>query len=190
MNEETAPGQKDQVSQVAANTMGHASNQGNPSVPPDTGAVKKDIKGLIGQLEALLDEYMVQKAPFQLPLGLKEFLVKVAPYLIIIFAVMALPFILGAIGLSTVLTPFAMMGGYGWGLGMIIAVATAVITIILEVMAVPGLFKRARAGWRLVFYASIVNVVGNLLAMNILGAIFAALIGWYVLFQIKEFYKN
>lgn len=169
---------------------GGASNQGNTGAPQGAGGMKKDMKGLIGQLEALLDEYMVKKAPFQLPMGLKEFIVKVSPYLIIIFAIMSLPLILGAIGLSTALAPFAMMGGYGWGLAAIISLVTTVIVLVMEVMAVPGLFKRTRGGWHLVFYASIVSLIGSILAFNIIGGIIGAIIGWYILFQVKDMYKN
>ena len=151
----------------------------------------KDVKGMVGQLESLLDEYMVKKAPFALPKEVKEFIAKVSPYLIIIFAVMTLPIILGAIGLTAVLTPFAMMGGYAWGFGTIVSMVVAVVTLIMEVVAVPGLFKRTRASWNLVFYASIVSLVGGILSIHgIFGAIIGAIIGWYILFQVKELYKN
>jgi hypothetical protein len=35
---------------------------------------KAEVKGAITQLEAALDEYMVKKAPFAIPAGIKEFL--------------------------------------------------------------------------------------------------------------------
>lgn len=154
---------------------------------------QKDIKGVIAQLEAFLDEYMVKKAPFALPMGAKEFIVKVSPYLIIIFAILALPLIFAAIGLSTAFAPFAMMGGYGfgWGFGAIISLAVSVIVLVMEVMAVPGLFKRTKGAWRLVFYASIVSLIGSILSINgIVGGVIGAIIGWYILFQVKEMYKN
>lgn len=172
---------------------GGASNnegQGQSGAPQGANDMKKDVKGLISQLEAMLDEYMVKKAPFTLPLGLREFIVKVSPYLIIIFAIMSLPLILGAIGISTVLAPFAMVGGYGWGFGAIVSLVTAVIALVIEVMAVPGLFKRTHGGWRLVFYASIVSFVGSILAFNIIGGIISAIISWYILFQVKDMYTN
>lgn len=153
------------------------------------GDMKAQAKGLVDQLEALLDKYMVKEAPFTLPPELKEFIVKVSPYLIIIFAILTLPVILAAIGISAVLTPFAMMGGYTWGLGAIISLVVTVIVLVLELMAVSGLFKRTRAGWRLVFYASLVSFIGNILSFNI-GGIIGAIIGWYILFQVKELYKN
>lgn len=154
-----------------------------------------DIKGLVSQLEAMLDEYMVKKAPFALPQGAKEFIATVSPYLIIIFAIMALPAIFLALGLSAFLTPFAMMGGlaYGhiWGFGAIISLLVAVVVLVMEVMAVPGLFKRTKGSWRLVFYASIVSLIGSILSISgIIGGVIGAIIGWYILFQVKELYKN
>lgn len=155
----------------------------------------KDIKGLVDQFAAFLQEYMVKKAPFQLPIGAKEFIVKVAPYLIIIFAILALPLIFAALGLSALFAPFAMMGvygyGHGWGIGMIISLVVSVIALILEIMAVPGLFKRTKKSWRLVFYASIVSFIGSILSISgIVGGIIGAIIGWYILFQVRDLYKN
>lgn len=152
---------------------------------------KSDIKGIAGQLEAMLDEYMVKKAPFALPLGVKEFIVKVSPYLIIISAILMLPVILAAIGISAILAPVALVGGSTWGFSAIISLVVAVVVIIMELMAVPGLFKRSKKGWRLVFYASIVSLIGSILSINgIIGGIIGAIIGWYILFQVKDMYKN
>jgi hypothetical protein len=164
--------------------------QGQPGMNAGGSETKAEVKGLINQLEALLDEYMVKKAPFALPMGLKEFIVKISPYLVIIFAVLAVPAILAALGLSAFLTPFAMMGGYGWGVSAIISLVVSVAALIVEVMAVPGLFKRTRGGWRLVFYATIISLVGSILSFNIIGGIIGAIIGWYILFQVKELYRN
>ena len=176
---------------------GGASSQGTPNpgqtgAPQSAGDVKAEVTGIISKLEAMLDGYMVTKAPFALPLGLKEFIVKVSPYLVIIFAVMALPVILAAIGLSTAFVPFTMMGGYGygWGISAMISLAVSVVVIVMELMAVPGLFKRTRGGWHLVFYASIVSLVGSVISLNIIGGIIGAIIGWYILFQVKDMYRN
>ena len=158
---------------------------------------KSDVTGVLSQLEGILDEYLVNKAPFALPPEVKEFIVKVSPYLVIVFAVMALPLILAALGLTAILSPFAMLGGYGYGYGFswgfvaIIGLASSVITVILEVIAVPGLFKRTKGAWRLLFYASIVSLIGTILSLSgIFSGIIGAIIGWYILFQVKELYQN
>jgi len=158
-----------------------------------TNNMKAETKNIVGQLETMLDEYMVTKAPFALPLGLKEFVATISPYLIIVFAIMALPFILFALGVSTALAPLGMISGYGysWGFGGIVTLAVAVAVLVMEVMAVPGLFKRTKASWRLLFYVSIISLIGNILSMNgIVGGIINAIIGWYILFQMKDMYKN
>ena len=159
---------------------------------PEPKTEQKDAKGAMASFEAMLYEYLVKKAPFALPIGAKEVIVKVAPYLVIIFAILALPLIFAAIGLSAFLTPFAMMGGYaGWGFNAIVSLAVSVIVIILEVIAVPGLFKRTKGAWQLVFYASIVSLIGSILSINgIISGVIGAIIGWYILFQVKDLYKN
>ncbi|MEI8096806.1 MAG: hypothetical protein WCG73_01720 [Candidatus Moraniibacteriota bacterium] len=173
---------------------GQSTSEAPVSSAPTNNAntTKGETKNMLSQLEAILDEYMVTKAPFALPLGLKEFIATVSPYLIIVFAVLALPFILFALGLSAVLAPLGMMGGYGynWGFGGIVSLAVALAAMAMEVMAVPGLFKRTKGAWRLLFYVSVINLVGSLLAMNIVGGIIGAIIGWYILFQMKDMYKN
>jgi len=160
---------------------------------------KQTAAAATNQLETMLDEYMVKKAPFALPKEVKEFIATVSPYLIIIFAVMGLPLIFAAIGLTTLFGSVGMMGGYGygygygygWGFGAIVSLVVAVITIVMEVMAVPGLFKRTKGAWKLLFYASIVSLIGGILSVTgIVSSIIGAIIGWYILFQMKDVYKN
>ncbi|TLU88334.1 MAG: hypothetical protein FDX30_02580 [Chlorobium sp.] len=155
-----------------------------------------DAKGLLSQLEALLDDYMVNKAPFTLPKEVKEFIANVSPYLVIIFAVLALPVIFAALGITAFLSPFAALGGYGlygfsWGYHAIVGLAVALITMVLEIIAVPGMFKRTRKAWTLLFYASVISLIGSVISLSgIISGIIGAIIGWYILFQVKELYTN
>lgn len=156
--------------------------------------VQQDVTGVVNQLEAILDEYLVKKAPFTLPDSAKEFIVKVMPYVIIIFAVMAIPVILLGLGLSAIFAPLALLAGVvtgsSFGVSIFINAAVAVVTLVIELMAVKGLFARTKRGWRLVFYASIIGLVGNILSFQIINGILGAIIGWYFLFQVKEKYTN
>lgn len=166
-----------------------------PPVTPTTPEVKPEqpgtnTTGVIAQLEALLDEYMITKAPFAIPMAGKEIIVKISPYLVIISAVILVPAILAALGLSAVMAPVAMMGGSVWGVKAILSLLVSVASLAVELMAVPGLFKRTKASWRLVFYATLISLVGSLLTMNIIGGLIGAIIGWYILFQVKDMYKN
>ncbi len=164
---------------------------GQGSAPKQPQAPQHDAKGLVGQLEAMLDEYMVKKAPFALPMNVKEIIVKISPYVILIFALMAIPVVLAALGLTALFSPFAMMGGYGrFGVTGLIAGVVSAAALVVELMAVPGLFKRTHAGWRLVYYATLISLVGSILSFNLFSGIIGAIIGWYFLFQVKDMYKN
>ncbi|OGK31005.1 hypothetical protein A3A93_06345 [Candidatus Roizmanbacteria bacterium RIFCSPLOWO2_01_FULL_38_12] len=143
--------------------------------------------GGLGRLENTLKKYFVDKAPFQIPDDIKEIIVKFGPWVILVLMILSLPVIFAALGLTAVLSPFAMMSGYQgmWFVPMILNV----IVIVLELIALPGLFKRTITGWRYAYYATLVSIVASLASYQILGAIISGLIGFYVLFQVKEKYK-
>ncbi len=139
-----------------------------------------------------LNVYFGQKAP-ALPIGVKEFLVKAAPYLVIIGLIFSglgllslVPFLMGTAGLV------GMMGGYyplynslpmAW-----LALLFSAAVIILEIMALPGLFKRSMTGWTYVFYAQLVSLVSMLISMNLVSLIIGGLLGFYFLFQLRSYY--
>lgn len=150
-----------------------------------------DVQGWVAKFEAWLDLYMVTKAPFQIPMGGKEFLATIAPYLIIIGIVLFVLSLPALLGLGALGGAMGMMSGHmSWGYAMLISTITSLIVVIIEACAVPGLFKRTHKAWRLVFYATLVSFVGSVLALNIVGAVIGGVIGWYLLFQIKTLYKN
>ncbi|MDD5084112.1 MAG: hypothetical protein PHT88_04285 [Candidatus Moranbacteria bacterium] len=167
------------------------SSQGSGEKETPSNDASKDMRGMIDQFEATLDEYMVKKAPFHIPAGGKDFLVKVAPYFIIVFAILTLPVIVAGLGLTALLTPFAAMGGYySFGALGLLSVVFAAAALIVELMAVKGLFKQTHASWRLLYYASLIGFAGNIVSLNIVSGIIGSIIGWYILFQVKERYKN
>lgn len=170
----------------------NAAPESGNATSAEQGDMKKEVLGFVGKVEVWLDEYMVTKAPFQIPMAGKEFLAKVAPYLIIVFSLLALPAVLALFGITAVLAPVSVVSGYGmsWGVFGIIGAVTTIVSLGLNVMAIPGLFKRTHASWRLVFYATLVSLIGGLLSPGAVGAIVGAIIGWYILFQVKVLYKN
>lgn len=156
-----------------------------------TGDSKAKAMGYIAQFEAWLNMYMVTKAPFQIPMGGKEFLATIAPYLIIIGVVLFVISLPALLGLGVMMGGAGMMAGYaGWGYISLVSLVSGIATVALEAWAVPGLFKRTNASWRLVFYATLVSFAGSILSFNLIGAVIGGVIGWYLLFQIKELYKN
>ncbi len=142
----------------------------------------------LSRLETTLDEYLVKKAPFTLPVNAKEFFVKVIPFLTIIFVVLAIPILLALLGLTAILSPFAMFTGIHYGTN-ILSTILLIVAMIFEAMAISGLMNRKVAGWRNLYYATLITLVSNLIEFNIVGGLFSALISLYILFQVREYYK-
>ncbi len=137
-------------------------------------------------LVAFLDYWLVKKAPFQLPDGAREFIVRYGPWIAIVLLLISLPVILVALGLSAVLLPFAPYYAPGFGL----AVAVLLVELVLDVAALPGLFTRKMSGWRLIFYARIVAIVYALLRGAVVGAVVGGIVGLYILFQVRGLYHE
>ena len=153
------------------------------ATPAAESKAASDVKGMLAQFEAWLADVMITKAPFQIPMGGKNFLVMVAPYLVILGIVLAIPATL----LVLVTSPFLILGGGGMA---IVGFLFSLAALVIEAIALPGLFKRTQASWRLLFYASVVSVLGSVVSLNIVGALIGAVVGWYIIFQVKEMYKN
>lgn len=151
---------------------------------------KSNYNDVLTQLERTLDEYFGKKAP-ALPHNIKDLIVKIAPYLVIISVIFMLPALLALVGLGGMMTTFAPFGGMR-SVGMVPAMWFSILlfvpVIILEVMAIPGLFSRTITAWRYVYWAQLIAIVASLVQFDIFGAIISALIGFYLLFQIKSFY--
>ena len=143
------------------------------------------------QLETTLNEYFGKKAP-ALPAGLKEIIVKVAPWLTVIgilFAIPALLALLGLGGLVGVLSPLGGLEGIHAGVSYTIGLLLLVAAVILEGLAIPGLFARSKKGWTYIFYSQLVSAVSSLLTGGIIGAVIGLIIGLYLIFQVREYYK-
>lgn len=138
----------------------------------------KTFTDSINQLDTVLHEYLVEKAP-AIPDNGKNAIAMILPWLIIIFFVVALvPILTGGI-----LSIFTL------NLNLMIAMIMSLAIAVIEVLAFPYLLKRQMRGWKLLFYASLLSVVQFLLTGNIIGGILGTLLSLYLLYQIKELYK-
>lgn len=146
----------------------------------DTEQAPKDLIGF-------LDFYLVKKAPFQLPEGVREFLVKFGPWIALVLLVLTLPLLLFALGVGTFLMPF---GGVGYAAGFGLSAIVALVNVVLLIAALPGLFARKMSGWRLMLYSQLLSIVGSLVSGAIFGAIIGGLIGLYLLLQIRTKYHE
>ena len=147
------------------------------------------LKQVLGQLEETLETYMVKKAPFSIPENSKELIVKYAPYLKILGIVGSVSEILFGALVSPSTAFLGPRYALSYSFNYVLSMVTLAVVLVLEAMAVPGLFKRQEKAWRFLFYASLVNVVYKFLGGDWVRMIIGTLISWYVLFQVREYYK-
>lgn len=174
------------------NEQGQQQAQPNAGTP-NSGQTNEEKSTLPG-LEGFFDTYLRIKAPWQLPAGAKEWIVKYGPWislvLLILGAIVLVPLLILALGITAVNLPFAAMAGgvsttpFGWA-GIILGLAV----LVMQGIAIPGLLKRQLSGWKMVYYAEIVSIVSTLIRGDIISAIFALVIGMFILFQIRSYYK-
>ena len=145
---------------------------------PATTEPPKDVIGF-------LDFYLVKKAPFQIPAGGREWIVKFGPWITVVLLILTLPLLLVALGIGVVFVPF---GGVGYATGFGVLTIFIIAEIGLMIAALPGLFARQMAGWRLLFYSQLVSIVYNVLSGYIVGGLLFGLIGLYILFQVRVLY--
>jgi hypothetical protein len=147
---------------------------------------KKSDGNLMDTIESLF-----ANAP-ALPVNIKEVLVKYAPILSLIFGILGILLGIGGISALTVTSPFAMMGGpntaSAYGVGFIAAVAL-IISSGLMLAAYSGLKAKKAGGWNMMFWSEVVSIASSLISLNLVGALISAVVGFYILFQIKSYYK-
>lgn len=140
------------------------------------------------QLEETLDLYFGKKAP-ALPTAWKEVIVKFAPWLTLFFLILSLPALLAVFGIGALLSPFSFLGGANGGVTYLVSMVLLAVSVVLEALAVPGLFKRSKSGWKFIFYSTLVSLLSNVVSFNLGGIVIGGLISFYILFQIKSYYK-
>ena len=154
--------------------------------------MNKDWKKMLVDLEKKLNEIFGEKAP-KLPESVAKFLVKYGPYFMIFGIVIGAGFLLMSLGLLAAIIPLSRMGYYGnpysYHYGFSFWSLFGLAAMVLQAMAIPGLFKTTKSAWNLMFYASLLSVVSSLFASGLISAAIGAMISWYFLFQIRKFYK-
>lgn len=156
-------------------------------------AKNTDVKSALGQLEGTLETYLVDKAPYTLPDNVKDIIVSFAPWASILLLLLAIPGILLVLGAGALVSPFAMFLGpryaMSYGMTYLLSMGALAVSVVLEALAVPGLFKKSLGAWKLLYYAALVNLVSGVLGGSFVSAIVGSLIGLYFLFQVKSYYK-
>jgi hypothetical protein len=138
------------------------------------------------QVVDFLNNYLVLKAPFQIPDAGKEWIVKYGPWIAVVLLVLLLPPILLLLGIGAFFAPF---GGAYYAAGYSYVAIITLIQAGLTVAALPGLFARKMSGWTLLFYSRILGIATTLLLGNVVSAIIGGVISLYILFQVRPLYE-
>jgi hypothetical protein len=151
--------------------------------------MNKKTTAIMAKLDAFFTEYLIKKVP-SLPENVKEILVKFSPYISIIVLVFSIPSLLVLLGLNTLLVPAYILGGSRYTLSSLLSIIFLIATLVLEGMAIPGLFGRKASAWKLIYYIALLNAVDALLHFNLGELIIGTAISLYFIYQIKSYYKN
>jgi hypothetical protein len=144
---------------------------------------KNDANQLIGMVE----EWYAKLPP--LPKKWTEVIVKITPWISLVFGILGVLTSLAAVGILTVLAPFVAVGaGVGAASNGLIGGVLALVSSALLLAAFPGTRAKKMSGWNFLFYSEVVSLVANIVAIS-LGGVVGSLIGFYILFQIKSHYK-
>lgn len=119
-----------------------------------------------------------------LPTNAREVLVKIAPAISLIFGILGVLVGLGALGLS----PLALLGGLHASFVVLFTGIVSVVASVLMLMAYPKLAARKYKGWEYLFWSEAVSAISAVLSLSV-GSVLGVLIGFYLLFQIKSYYK-
>lgn len=142
-------------------------------------------------LVGILEPYFA-KLP-ALPKNAKETLVKVMPWIALIFGILGVVGAISGLGLLGVTSPLALFGGVegvaSYGTGMIAALFWLVSSALM-LAAYPGLKNHQLKGWNLLYWSEVVNIVGAVVSISgILNGVIWGIVGFYILYQIKSHYK-
>ena len=132
-----------------------------------------------------LGEEWFRKAP-AIPANGREGLVKITPWVALVFGVLGIITGIGGLGVLTGSAAFGVLHSAGLG---ILSTLLFLAASVLLLMAYPGTSKRQYRGWTLIFWSEVLVVLSNLVSFDILGAVVGGLIGFYLLYQIKSYYK-
>jgi uncharacterized BrkB/YihY/UPF0761 family membrane protein len=158
------------------------------------GGVAKSLDQYFDPLDKKLQEFFVTKAPFDLPNGLKEFMVTVFPYFNALSVALTAMSLLAWVGLSSIFGPVMKMANVNLnmninGIGAPILVLQ-VVSLVLSILAFGGLFKRHQKAWKYKVWQALIGALMSAIMLNVYSLLIGGLVSLYLLYQIKSKYTN
>jgi hypothetical protein len=135
-------------------------------------------------------EKWYKKAP-KLDNNVKNLIINYIPWVAIIFGLIGVILSVPELGVITIVSPFAAIGGINgiswFGLHFILTLIILIASVLL-LAAYPGTKARKINGWKLFFWSEFVQAFYSLITLSLLGLIIAGFI-FYLLFQVKSHYS-
>lgn len=122
-----------------------------------------------------------------IPSELKDFIVKILPFISLIFGILlTIAAVIDLFG-TPVLSAFSMSGGSSFIRGLLVTNTLGIIQGIMMILAFAPLRKNKIVGWRLIFYAQVVWIFSSLLTFSPWFLI--SILLFYPFFQVKSNYR-
>jgi len=126
-------------------------------------------------IESSLERHLGPSSKVLLPAQHQAGFVRALPWVALVF----LPLHLSGVAL--------LFGITALGSGSVLRALLPASVFVLDVLALPGLFKRSRRGWAFFLYALLIGVLNNVLSFSIFGLAVSAALVWLA-FQVKYRY--
>lgn len=145
----------------------------------------------LNQLARTLDQNYA-KLP-ALPKGVKDFIVLIAPWLALIFGALAILAGISAFRALSFISSIAIaVGANGYTFTAIFSIIILFLQGVIELLAFSPLKANKVRGWNLMYYSLVLGFISSVVTLsvsNILGSLLGVLIGYYILYQVKSYYK-
>ncbi|WP_353721535.1 hypothetical protein [Dyadobacter sp. 676] len=136
--------------------------------------------------EKKLEPIFIQKFP-ALPDSTKELFVRYGPYVLLAACVTIVVVLLAAIGIMGASAGFGAVS-IGMGFNFYVSVFLGLVALVMSFLAFTPLRSRKKSGWKLIYYALLFGLGSSLFELNVFVFLVAGLLGFWVLFQIREKY--
>ena len=139
------------------------------------------------ELVETMEEWFMKLPP--LPKGGRDAIVQITPWIALIFGILGVLAGLAGFGVLAALSPFIALGnGFSGAAGSLVGAALSLVASAMLLAAFPGTNKRRMQGWTLLFWSEGFSTVAAVVSFSLTGVL-VSLIGFYLLFQIKSYYK-
>lgn len=157
-----------------------------------------DLQAATTKRMAALERWMApifEKAP-HLPQNIRQTIVDIAPWLALIFGILAIFGLVSAGMIGSIMSMFSIFSFGFRNISMLISMLAGLGAAVLQLLAYQPLTRKEKKGWNYIFYGTVLSVVAAL--VNIIvgygygapGHIIGALIGFWLLFEIRGFYHE